>query len=85
MEAEAVREGIRLAHALEVINLVKEARTGRSKITSICQQIKELRIFFASFDITHVNKSANEAAHACARRVLSGIPRKFYFSTFCFL
>jgi hypothetical protein len=45
MEAEAVREGIRLAHALEVINFVKEARTGRSKITSICQQIKELRIF----------------------------------------
>jgi ribonuclease HI len=80
MEAEAVREGIRLAHdmglqriileteALEDFNLVKEERTGRSIIASICQKIKELRVSFASFNITHVNRSANEAAHACAHR-----------------
>jgi ribonuclease HI len=80
MEAGAVHEGIRPVHdmglqrfiletdALEVFNLVKEERTGRSIIVIICQEIKDHRVSSASFNITHVNRSANEAAHACAHR-----------------
>jgi hypothetical protein len=54
--------------ALEVVNLVKEEITRRSIIVSIYQKIKELKVSFASCNITHVNISANEVAHACAHR-----------------
>jgi hypothetical protein len=63
MEAEALRDGVRLAldmgrqnivmetDALEVVNLWKESGTSRSIITSICQEIKELSGVFTSFDV----------------------------------
>jgi ribonuclease HI len=80
LEAEAVRAGIRLAidmgiqrviietDALEVVNLWKEKGTGRSIITSICQEVRELSGFLASFELNHVKRHANEAAHICSHR-----------------
>jgi ribonuclease HI len=80
MEAEAVRDGVRLAtdlalqriqletDSLEVVNAWKDSGTGRSIITSIVNELKELSGLFSSFEIKHVSRSANMAAHACAHR-----------------
>jgi hypothetical protein len=43
MEAEAVREGIRLVHALEVINLVKELVD--KKLLVFVNKLKSLGFF----------------------------------------
>jgi hypothetical protein len=78
MEADAVRDGIKLAadmrlqrviietDALELVNLWREPGTGRPIISSVCQVIRELSGFFSSFILAHVNRGANEAAHSCA-------------------
>jgi ribonuclease HI len=80
MEAEAIRDGVKLAadmglqdvivesDALEVVNLLKDPDASRSLITSICQEIKERSRVFSSFEINHVNMLANIAAHSCAHR-----------------
>jgi hypothetical protein len=82
LEAEAVREGVRLAidmrlhklvetDAQEVVNLYNQSDTSRSIITSVCQEIRELSGFLTSFELIYVNRAANEAAHACAHRASS--------------
>jgi hypothetical protein len=79
MEAEALRDGVRLAvdmslqhvvvetDALVVVNLLKDLGPSKSIIT-ICQEVKELSGFFSSFEIIHVNRLANMVAHSFAHR-----------------
>ena len=43
----------------------------RSIIASIIQEAKELSETFSSFDISHVYRSANKAAHVCANKASS--------------
>jgi hypothetical protein len=57
--------------ALDVVNLWKDPGDSRSLITSIIQEVKELSGRFASFDITHVSRLANKAAHSTAHKAIS--------------
>ena len=54
--------------APEVVNLCNHSTPSRSIIASVCLDIRELSSFFTSFELVHVNRTANEAAHACAHR-----------------
>jgi hypothetical protein len=80
MEAQAVRDGVRLAQerhyqnveiqtdAQEVFNLMQEPGGGKSEIASICQEIHELSGVFSSMKFSFVGRLANEATYACAKR-----------------
>ena len=76
MEAYAVRDAVKLAgergylhveiesDAQEVVKLMNDPGIGRSEITSIVQEVKELSSFsFSSFSMAFVGRHANEAAH----------------------
>jgi hypothetical protein len=80
MEALALREGVQFAlekgynqvafesDAQGLINLVNDAKVGRSEIASITQEIEELSAFFTSCSFSHIFRDANVAAHLCANR-----------------
>jgi hypothetical protein len=57
--------------AQEVIKLMEDHGGGRSKIASICQEIKELGGFFTRIKFSFVGRLSNEAAHACAKMASS--------------
>jgi ribonuclease HI len=76
MEATAIRDAVKFAmernyHRVEIesdnqgmAKQMKEPGIGRSKIASIAREVKELCNFLASFSITYVGRTANEAAHS---------------------
>ncbi|OEL21265.1 hypothetical protein BAE44_0017717, partial [Dichanthelium oligosanthes] len=70
-QAEACRDGIRLAAELGVSKLVVDLwgsrNTQSSEIMSIFAEIQELSLNFSSFSIVFVRRSANLAAHVCAK------------------
>ena len=82
-EAEALREGVRLVHSvttgsvvmetdsLELVSLRSKRAFQRSEFASVFYDIKELAASFSSFSVVHARRSANKAAHACAKFAVS--------------
>jgi hypothetical protein len=77
METEAGRDSVRLAFrqrmiletdSLELVKIWNDLSIGRSTISSVCQEIRELSGFFTSFELVHVKRSASEGAHLCAHK-----------------
>jgi ribonuclease HI len=78
-EAEALRDGVRLiplgtregviaeTDSQELVSLWRSRKEGRSEISAILQDIQDLSASFTSFVVTHVRRTANAAAHVCAR------------------
>jgi ribonuclease HI len=78
-EAEALRAGVQMIQTVtqghvilesdsaEVVSLWSNRRNQRSSFTPIFNDIQEIVSSFASFCIVHVRRSANKAAHECAR------------------
>ena len=80
MEAIALRDGLRLASdlghtnilvesdALDVVKLCNSNNFVRADIGALCRQVMDLQFSFISCSISHVPRTANEAAHACAKQ-----------------
>ena len=78
-EAEALREGVRLVHSvttgsvvmetdsLELVSLWSKRAIQRSELAPVFYDIKELAASFSSFSVVHARRSANKAAHVCAK------------------
>jgi hypothetical protein len=54
--------------SLELVKIWNDLSIGRSIISSVCREIRELSGFFTSFELVHVKRSANKAAHLCAHK-----------------
>ena len=50
------------------MKMLEDPGGGRSEIACLCQEIKELSGVFTSFDVLHVSRLVNQAAHICAHR-----------------
>jgi ribonuclease HI len=80
MEAMAVRDGVRWARAVGVEKLMMESdsltltkmwSSGiylRSEVAPILGEIREISKVFASFSFSFTHRTANVAAHMCARK-----------------
>jgi ribonuclease HI len=78
-EAEALRDGVRLIHSvttgpvvmendsLELVSLWRKRSFQRSELVSIFRDIDDLAESFSSLFVEHARRSANKAAHACAK------------------
>jgi ribonuclease HI len=78
-EAEALRDGARLAaqgiqegvivetDSQQFVSLWRSRKGTRSEIGAILHEVEEVAATFRSFTVTHVRRSANVAAHTCAR------------------
>ena len=96
-EAEAIRNGLRLIPAgtrehvvaesdnQEVVSLWKNRTKQRSEISTILNEIQELASAFTSFEINHVRREANFAAHSCAHFASSSLDTHVWFSPPSFL
>ena len=51
----------------EMVSLWRSRGTDRSEIATIFHDVQELSAAFTSFAIVHVRRTANVAAHLCAR------------------
>ena len=83
MELLALRDGLRLASdlgfiqivaesdALEVVKLCNSNNYQRTDIDGLCRQVNDLAHSFIRCSISHVLRSANEAAHLCAKQASS--------------
>jgi ribonuclease HI len=81
-EAEAMRDGVRLAQGAqegiivetdsqELVSLWRSRKEARSEIATILHDVQEMAAAFSSFTVSHVRRSANCAAHICARNISS--------------
>lgn len=83
MEAEAIRDGVRMAiergfsrvevetDAQAIVKLWESDTFDRSEIAAILQEIRELSDQFESFRLKFERREANEAAHLCAKQATS--------------
>ena len=81
-EAEALREGVRLIltgtqqhvvaemDAQELASLWKNRSTHRSEVATILHHVEEMAATFTSFDVVYARRTANFAAHLCAKHAL---------------
>jgi hypothetical protein len=78
-EAEAFKDGVRLipqgtregiiveTDSEELVSLWPARKEGRSETSAILKDVQEISATFSSFVVTHVRRSANVAAHVCAK------------------
>ena len=78
-EAEALRDGLRLipqgtlervtaeTDSQELVSLWRSRGEDRSELTAIFSDVQDLAATFTSFELVHVRRSANFAAHLCSR------------------
>lgn len=78
-EVEALRDGLRLipqgtlervtaeTDSQELVSLWRSRGEDRSELTAIFSDVQDLAATFTSFELVHVRRSANFAAHLCAR------------------
>ncbi|OEL30144.1 hypothetical protein BAE44_0008836 [Dichanthelium oligosanthes] len=78
-EAEACRDGVKLidpgdrravvaeTDSLELVALWNSMGEHRSEISVILEDIQEITSVFSAFSLVHVRRSANTAAHLCAK------------------
>jgi len=93
-EALAARDGLQLAgeqgHAnvilevdnLVLVNLLRSEDGGRSVISGLWQEIRELGRGFSGFKLLHVNREGNVAAHVCASLPTESNPEFFWSDCF---